>query len=144
MKPHVSIAARHRQHPLHLLRLLPCLPACAFVVALAATGTAAQAQRSTERFIPIGQSPGVSGKTAMMGTVVGYADGMLTLSSPASAAPQRVRMQSDTLIWVDRSAQQQTNTRGTAADLQPGRRIEIKFVDPATRAAAAWVKVQAP
>ncbi|MBI5721468.1 MAG: hypothetical protein HZC37_27675 [Burkholderiales bacterium] len=111
--------------------------------ALAAAAPAALAQRATERFIPLGQSPGVSGKTAMMGTVVRYANGMLTLSSPGYPAPQQVRVSAATEIWLDRSALRQSNVTGTPADLVAGRRIEIRFVDPATRQAAAWIKIQA-
>lgn len=115
-----------------------------FMLALALCGAAlaAHAQQATERYIPLGQSPGVSGKTAMMGTVVGYANGVLTVNSPAYPAPHQVRLTADTKIWLDRNAMRQTNMVGSAADLQPGRRIEIRFVDPASRAAAEWIKVE--
>lgn len=115
-----------------------------FLLALALCGAAlaVHAQQATERYIPLGQSPGVSGKTAMMGNVVGYSNGMLTLSSPAYPTPQQVRVTAQTQIWLDRNAMRQTNMPGSAADLQPGRRIEIRFVDPASRAAAAWIKVE--
>ena len=103
---------------------------------------AAQAQQATERYIPLGQSPGISGRTAMMGTVVGFGNGVLTMSSPAYPAPQQVRVSSETLIWLDRNPMRQSNVRGSVADLQPGRRIEIHFVDPASRQAAAWIKVE--
>ena len=107
---------------------------------VAASG--AQAQQATERFVPIGQSPGVSGKYAMMGTVVGYADGMLTVASPAYPQPQRVRMMPSTRVWLDRSAAGQAALSGGAADLVAGRRIEIGYANAASRDAASWVKVQ--
>lgn len=103
----------------------------------------AAAQQATERFIPLGQSPGISGKTAMMGTVVAYSGGMLTLSSPAYPTPQQVRVTPATLIWLDRTALRESNVAGSPADLLPGRRIEIRFVEPTSRAAAAWIKVEA-
>lgn len=114
----------------------------ALLVLLAAQPSAVQAQQATERFIPLGASPGVSGKTAMMGTVVGYADGVLTLSSPAYPGPQRVRMAAATRIWLDRSTARQSNVPGSATDLRPGRRVEIRFVDPSRREVAEWVKVE--
>lgn len=109
-------------------------------LALVAVPLPVLAQQTTERFIPIGQSPSVSGRTAIIGTVVGYADGVLTVDAPAGL--QRVRVLPRTLIWIDRSALQQTNVSGAAADLQAGRRVEVKFVDPQARSAAEWVKVQ--
>ena len=111
--------------------------------ALLALSTAGFAQQATERYIPMGQSPGVSGKTAMTGTVVGYEGEFLVVASPAYATPQRVRMLPATRIWLDRHAAKQTNTTGSVRDLAPGRRVEIGFRDPAKRDQADWVKVDA-
>jgi hypothetical protein len=122
----------------------PLLARLAALVLLAALPFATQAQQATERFIPLGASPGVSGKMAMMGTVVGYADGVLTLSSPAYPAPQRVRLTAATHIWLDRGAARQSSTAGSTADLRPGRRVEVKFTDPSRREVADWVKVEQP
>jgi hypothetical protein len=129
----------------HLLAppVLPVLPVL-LAALLTALPPAAPAQQATERYIPLGASPGVSGKTAMMGTVVGYADGVLTLNSPAYPGPQRVRMASATRIWLDRSTARRPNMPGSAADLLPGRRVEVKFVDPSRREVADWVKVEPP
>jgi hypothetical protein len=111
-------------------------------VALAGLAGATAAQQATERYIPLGQSPGVSGKVAMMGTIVGYEGEHLIVTSPAYSAPQRVRMMPATRIWLDRSAAQQTNLSGAVSDLRPGRRVEIRFRDAARRDSAEWVKVQ--
>ena len=46
-----------------------------------------------------------------------------------------------TRIYVDRSAQNQMNTLGTIADVRPGRVVEVRIADPATRV-AEWVKVR--
>lgn len=117
-----------------------CLVLCG---ALAAALTPPSlAQQATERFIPLGQSPGISGKTAMMGTVVGYSAGMLTLSAPAYPTPQQVRVTPTTQIWLDRSPLRQSNLAGSPSDLVAGRRIEIRFADAATRQAASWIKVE--
>jgi hypothetical protein len=122
-------------------RSLPCLLAA---LGLAAGATApAQAQQATERYIPIGASPGVSGRQAIMGTVVSYTNGVLTISSPAYATPQAVRMATTTRVWLDRSRAQQTNIPGDHGELRPGRPIELEFVDTAKRDVADWVKVQA-
>jgi hypothetical protein len=100
------------------------------------------AQQATERYIPIGASPGISGRTAMMGTVVSYTNGVLTVSSPAYPAPHAVRMTAQTRVWLDTSAAKRPNMPAPHSVLVPGRRIEIKFADPARRDVADWVKVE--
>ena len=109
--------------------------------ALAGAAGPALSQQATERYIPVGQSPGVSGKSAMMGTVAGYEGDMLIVTSPAYATPQRVRMAPGTRIWLDRSASKQTAMPGAVSDLKPGRRVEVKFIDGPRRDSVEWVKV---
>ena len=47
-----------------------------------------------------------------------------------------------TRIWLDRSKLKQPNVTGGFADLQKGRRVEVKYEDPAQREVADWVKVE--
>ena len=130
------------------MKRLPSITAGLVMGALAASAAIlmnpAAAQQATERFIPIGQSPGLSGRATLLGTVVRHADGVLAIGAAAAAAPQQVRVLPETRIWLDRSAQKQSTLSGTVADLSAGRRVEVGFVDPATRLAAAWIKVEAP
>ncbi len=81
-------------------------------------------QEATEMYIPIGQSPGVSSKSSLLGTI-------------ESVDPGKRR----TLIWIDRSHQKQRNQTGALADLQPGRKVEIKPEEGAGQAIAKWIKV---
>ena len=99
-------------------------------------------QKATEQFIPIGESPGLSGVTTYIGRIQGYdaASGTLTLN--AGGAPQAVRITDDTNIWLDRSAWKLSNLEGDASDLQAGRRAEVSYVDPTVRDVASWVKVE--
>ena len=119
------------------MRILPYLVA-AWLVGGAA---AAQAQWATERYIPIGQSPGISGKVAMIGTVSQFEGGTLTLAVPGHAGPYRMQVTPATRIWLDRSAARQSTLDGTVSDLRAGRRVEIKFADERNRSAAHWIKV---
>lgn len=119
----------------------PAARALLMGAALIVAAGSAPAQQATERYIPIGQSPGVSGKSAMMGTVAGYEGDMLIVTSPAYATPQRMRMLPGTRIWLDRSAAKQANMPGAVTDLKPGRRVEIKLGEGAQRGTAEWVKV---
>lgn len=106
------------------------------------TGTAAHAQKSTEQFIPIGMSPGVSHKTTSIGLVdtLVMQERMVTVRE--QAARRTVKITDKTWIWLDRSKLKLPNLRGRLADLQRGRRVEVKFADPETRLLAEWVKVE--
>ena len=56
---------------------------------------------------------------------------------------RKVIITDKTDIWVERSRLKLTTLRGSFADLQSGRRAEIK-VDPKAGGMAEWVKVEAP
>jgi hypothetical protein len=102
----------------------------------------AHAQRTTERYIPLGASPGVSGKVTLIGTVSGVdSSGVVVVQS--AAGTQRVKLTDATHLWLDRSAAQQPTTTATATDLRPGRRIEVKFSDDRARTTAEWIKIDA-
>ena len=108
---------------------------------LASVG-AALAQKMTEQFIPIGQSPGLSGVHTRIGTVDSFSsqEAMLTLSD--GSASYSVQIAEDTHIWLDKSKLGSTNEVGTAADLQSGRRLEVKYQDNDPDAPAEWIKVE--
>lgn len=112
-------------------------------LALLAAPLIARAQKATEQFIPIGQSPGLSGKATVIGTVEAIDAAARTMTVSAGATSYRCALTDRTRIWIDRSAQRLSATTGRLADLQKGRRVEVKFTD-ATRKTAEWVKVEAP
>lgn len=117
----------------------------AFAAALVslAFASAAAAHPATEQYVPIGQSPGP-------GSVQGTA---APVAEPASGGPSIVGVEragtevgayvvtERTRIYVDRSAQGLPNLVGTINDVQPGRVIEVRIADPATRE-AEWIKVR--
>ena len=122
-------------------------PAWAFVLGtalLVAWVAPAHAQRSTEQFIPIGKSPGISEKVTAIGTLVTVKplEHLFTVSE--AGGRRNVRMNERTQIWLDRSAHKLPNIPGSYADIQPGRRVEVKFVDPIRRDTAEWSKVEVP
>ena len=102
----------------------------------------ASGQQATEMFIPIGQSPGLSNKGSVIGTLESVDPGkrMVTISSPSGA--QTVGITDRTLIWLDRSEQKQPNQNGAINDLQKGRKIEIKVRKGEPKPVAEWIKVQ--
>jgi len=111
-------------------------------VALLGVISHAHGQKETERFIPIGQSPGVSQKHTSIGEIaeVDQQKQMVTIVEPAGR--RTVKITEKTRIWLDRTKLKQTNLVGSFAELQKGRRIEIKYADPESRQIADWVKVE--
>jgi hypothetical protein len=111
------------------------------VVALGST-LDAFGQEATEIYIPIGQSPGMSNKLSLIGTLesVDQGKGMVTVSDPSGA--RTVGITDRTLIWLDRSLQKQPNQKGAISDLQQGRKVEIKLRKGEPKAIAEWIKVQ--
>jgi hypothetical protein len=120
-----------------------------FLAIVVATGALwspfeAVAQESTEMYVPIGQSPGVSGKTSVIGTVQALNAAARTLTIAAPSGPQTFAITAKTRIWLDRSAAKQSNQSGSLPDLQQGRRVEVKPQSAAATAGADWIKVQVP
>lgn len=115
---------------------------CVALIGLMAGASLAHSQEATERFIPIGQSPGLSGRLTYIGPIqaVDAAARAVTVGVPGVA--HKFSLTDRTTIWVDRSALKQTNTRGSFADLQPGRRVELKW-DAKDKSRAEWIKVEA-
>lgn len=116
--------------------------ACLALVWLMMGASLAHSQEATERFIPIGQSPGVSGRTTHIGPIQAVDASKRLLTVGAAGDAQRFGITDGTAIWVDRSALKQTNSRGSVADLQPGRRAEVKW-DAKDKTRAEWIKVEA-
>ena len=116
------------------------------VVVLVLLGGAwyAFAQEATEQFIPIGQSHGVSGKLSVIGEIDSYDEGLRVLTVSAETGTESVTLTDHTFIWLDRSELKQANVAGATADLEKGRKVEVKMKEQEGQQIAEWVKVQAP
>jgi len=108
---------------------------------------AASAQKTTEQFIPVGQSPGLSGKATVIGKIqaINARDQTVAIAGPAGTWSAKVTER--TKIWLDRSMSRKTNLTGTFSDLRQGLTVEVK-PDGSQRGAqsgpAEWIKVQIP
>ena len=105
---------------------------------------AAHAQKSTERYIPIGKSPGLSGKYTVIGRVseVDYKSGTVTITG--ATRTWTAKLGDATKIWMDCSAAKHPNYTGTAADCKPGLLCEVKFegrLQP-TSTTCEWIKIR--
>jgi hypothetical protein len=111
-------------------------------VALLGVISHAHGQKETERFIPIGQSPGVSQKQSSIGEIAEVDAAGRTVTVAEQAGRRTVTITEKTRIWLDRTKLKQANLSGSFTDLQKGRRVEVKYDDPVRRQVADWVKVE--
>lgn len=102
----------------------------------------ASAQQATERYVPIGRSPGLSDGATLMATVQGVdaASGLLTLQ--AASGSHTVETGASTRIWWDRTALGESNGVASLSDCREGLGVEVKL-DPTGRL-AEWIKLRAP
>ncbi|MFQ5960356.1 MAG: hypothetical protein ACE5MG_03095 [Candidatus Methylomirabilales bacterium] len=104
----------------------------------------AHGQKTTEMFIPIGQSPGQSGSVTIVGTIetVNTRNRTIVVAGPSGQWNAQVTRQ--THIWLDRSTLGLSNQYGKFADLRRGRLVEVKYVGSERRSEgpAEWIKVQ--
>jgi hypothetical protein len=112
----------------------------AVLLMLGWTGTAG-AQRTTEQYIPIGQSPGISGVRSYIGAITAVDPQGRTITVQDSTGAHTIRVVERTRIWLDRSAERLSNDAGDMSDLRVGRRVEVKYVDDEARDTADWIKV---
>ena len=100
------------------------------------------AEKSTELYIPIGQSPGLSGKYTVMGKIDLVNPRNQTLKMSGASGSYTVKMTERTLIYLDRSKDQLSNIYGTLTDCKPGDLVEVKFEDNSRNKPIEWIKVQ--
>lgn len=102
----------------------------------------AHAHPASERFIPIGQSPGISGKYSYVGVINAVNAANWTITVVESGSPMDIKVTESTKIWLDRSKRRKTNLSGNYQDCGVGDKVEIKFVDPDAKDTAEWIKVE--
>jgi len=119
------------------MRLAVIAALCLVAVTKTATG-----QLSTEQYIPIGTSPGVSGESSFIGRIVSVDPASRELTVEDASGQHTVTATMETRIWLDRSASGRASTEGSYADCEVGRRTEVlpRRDDPGV---AAWIKIEA-
>ena len=116
--------------------------ALALLVAGFSWATPAAAQQATERYVPIGRSPGLSDGATLLGSVeaVDVEGGLLTLQDATGS--HAVETGSATRIWWDRTALGESNGVASLSDCREGLDVEVKL--DATGRLAEWIKLRAP
>jgi hypothetical protein len=116
--------------------------ALGLLVGLLGTTCLVHSQEATERFIPIGESPGLSGKHTMLGEIQAVDNEGRTLTVAANGQTYSVAVTTFTRIWIDRSQQQQPALTGTLADCRRGLQVEVKLEDDEQERVADWIKIR--
>lgn len=127
------------------MTMLKVLTRVGAVVVFLWSGTPyAHGQKTTEIYIPIGKSPGLSGKLTLMGTIEGIDAGDRIIKIAGPSRTISVKVTDRTKIWLDRSRIRLTNIEGSFADLREGRLVEVMYEakEPEEKEAAQWIKVQ--
>jgi hypothetical protein len=122
--------------------MLKVLMQIGVIVAWLGGMTYAHSQQMTEMFIPVGQSPGVSNKSSLIGTMDSVDVKNRTVIVAAPSGARTVELTNRTKIWLDRSLLKAINQTGTFADLQKGHKVEVKLEQGERKQVAEWVKVQ--
>jgi hypothetical protein len=102
----------------------------------------ARAEKSTELYIPIGQSPGLSREYTVLGKIDQVNLQNRTLKMSGASGSYTVKLTESTSIYLDRSKVKRTNTYGNLADCKPGDTVEVKFEDNSRNKPIEWIKVQ--
>lgn len=116
------------------------LIATAVLVPLLLGAQAAHGQKSTEQFIPLGQSPGLSATATDIAAISAVDADNRTITLP-TAGGRIVKVTERTRIWLDRSKLGQPNVSGAFEDLRVGRQVEVLYEDETRRQTAEWIKV---
>lgn len=116
--------------------------ALGLVIGLLGCLSLTRAQEATERFIPIGESPGLSGKYTVIGEIQATDSERRTITVTADDQTYTVDVTDRTRIWIDRSPLRLPALSGTLADCDRGLKIEVKFGDEEKRGAADWIKIR--
>lgn len=101
-------------------------------------------QKATEIFIPVGQSPGLSGKYTSIGKITAIDVPNQTITVADSSGSYDVKMTERTQIWLDRSKLKSTNQKGAFVDLRKDLLVEVKYEhnQRKEKGPAEWIKVQ--
>ncbi len=110
-------------------------------IAVAATPVA-NSQQTTEQYVPIGQSPGISGKYSYIGNIVAVDKDANTLTVQGERGTKTMSVPPNTRIWLDRSKAKRTNIDATFEDCEVGRKVEVMY-DHDDNEVAEWIKIEA-
>jgi hypothetical protein len=114
-------------------------PGCILVSLCLLAASPGHGQKATEIYIPIGASPGVSVSKSFLGTVSRVDYDTNSIEIETTGGKRSVRVNYETLYYLDRSHYGKKNATGTMRDCEVGRRVEVYSVDGSD---ALWLKIE--
>jgi hypothetical protein len=102
----------------------------------------AYAEKATELYIPLGQSPGLSDEYNLIGRIDAVDNQNRSLTVTGSAGRFTVHTTEDTLIFLDKSRLRQPNQYGAFSDLKLYLTVEVRFEAGKKHRPAEWVKLR--
>lgn len=121
------------------------LQSFALTCLMAGSAGALFGQRATELFIPIGESPDLSGEETVIGTIeeLDPSGESVVVRDERSGEEHLATVVEQTEIYLDRSKLNRRNDYGTFDDLSEGARVEMLYAREAGDAGALrWIKVE--
>ena len=100
------------------------------------------AEKTTELFIPVGKSPGLSDKFNLIGTIVEVNSQDQTLSVTGASGTYTVNITEYTLIFLDKSRLRRSNRYGSFSDFKTGMLVEVRYEAGKKHRPAEWIKLQ--
>ena len=100
------------------------------------------AEKTTELYLPIGKSPGLSDKISLIGTIAEVNSQDQTLTVTGASGTYTVRTTEYTLIFLDKSKLRQPNRYGIFSDLKKDMMVEVRFEADKRHRPAEWIKLQ--
>ena len=99
-------------------------------------------EKTTELYIPVGRSPGLSDSYSLIGRIDAVNTENRTLTVTGASGTFTVLTTEFTLFFLDKSRLRQPNQYGTFSDLKPSDTVEVRFESDKKHRPAEWIKLQ--
>jgi hypothetical protein len=99
------------------------------------------AQQTSEQFIPIGMSPGISNKYSYIGKITAIDATTKTISMQSDKGPRTITISPITRIWLDRSKNKKSNIVASFDDIKIGDNVEVMH-SRENESTDNWVKIE--
>jgi hypothetical protein len=100
------------------------------------------AEKTTELYIPVGKSPGLSAKINVIGRIDAVNSRNQTLTVRSASGTYTVQTTKYTLIFLDHSKLRQPSIYGDFSDFKKGMMVEVRFESDKRHRPAEWIKLQ--
>ena len=117
------------------------LPAILIISSLMLGLTPSFGQQTTEQFIPIGKSPGISNSFSYIGSIVSVDEETRTIVVESNRGSKTIRVTPTTRLWLDRSRMRLTTMEANYSDCKVGRKVEVMY-DHEDHSVAVWIKIE--